>query len=74
MWQPPPLPTLFSPAVPHQVSVLLQLLLARVKFSPVLLVIVNYKMVVTPEAAQSGEKEANEMCGKEWWREARREV
>lgn len=59
-----------SPAVPHQVSVLLQPDLVCVKFPSVLLIIVNYKLVVVPEASLSGEKEANEMCGEEWWREA----
>lgn len=56
-----------SPAVPHQVSVLLQPDLVYVKFPSVLLIIVNYKLVVMPEAPQSSEKEANEMCGEEWW-------
>lgn len=55
-------PPLFSsPAVPHQVSLLLQLHLACAKSSSVPLVIVNYKMVVMPEAPQSKEKEASEM-------------
>lgn len=55
-------PPLFSsPAVPHQVSLLLQLHLACAKSSSVPLVIVNYKMVVMPEAPQSREKEASEM-------------
>ncbi len=51
-----PLPSSSSsspPAVPHQVSVLLQPDLVYVKFPSVLLIIVNYKLVVTPEAPQS---------------------
>lgn len=54
-------PLFSSPAVPHQVSLLLQLHLACAKSSSVPLVIVNYKMVVMPEAPQSKEKEASEM-------------
>lgn len=48
--------------------------LVCVKFPSVLLIILNYMLVVMPEAPQSREKEANELRGEEWWREARREV